>query len=106
MWYPNLTTEQKMIQILQSKRIHFCLYLENRHHISTNDLKEINWLPTRERFEQCVCVSTFKFWKGQSPAYMSDIYNQINIPTVLVDATGDSNYPLKIHFRDKKVSHI
>ena len=63
---------------MQNKCIRFCLNLGNRHHISANNFKEINWLPTKERFEQCVCVSTFKFWKDQSPAYMSDIYNKID----------------------------
>ena len=78
-WYPNLIKKQKKrVQITQNKCIRFCLNLGNRHHISTNDFKEINWLPTQERFEQCVCASTFKFWKGQSPAYMSDFYNPMN----------------------------
>ena len=63
---------------MQNKCIRFCLNLGNRHHISANNFKEINWLPTKERFQQCVCVSTFKFWKNQSPAYMSDIYNKID----------------------------
>ena len=62
---------------MQNKCIRFCMNLGNRHHISANDFKEINWLPTKERFEQCVCVSTFKFWKEKSPAYMYDIYNKI-----------------------------
>ena len=70
-WYPNLTKKhKKRIQIMQNKCIRFCMNLGNRHHISANDFKEINWLPTKERFEQCVCVSTFKFWKEKSPAYM------------------------------------
>ena len=63
---------------MQNKCIRFCLNLGNRHHISNKDFKEINWLPTQERFKQCVCVSTYKFWKDHSPAYMSNIYNQIN----------------------------
>ena len=63
---------------MQNKCIRFCLNLGNRHHISANNFKEINWLPTKERFEQCVCISAFKFWKDQSPAYMSDIYNKID----------------------------
>ena len=62
---------------MQNKCIRFCMNLGNRHHISANDFKEINWLPTKERFEQCVCVSTFKFWKEKSPVYMYDIYNKM-----------------------------
>ena len=77
-WYPNLNKRfKKKIQVMQNKCIRFCLSLPNRYHISTEEFRGINWLPTRERFEQCVCVSTFKFWNKQSPLYMKDIYTKM-----------------------------
>ena len=36
------------------------LKLENRAHVGINEFKEINWLSTKERFEQCVCTNIFK----------------------------------------------
>ena len=74
-WYPNLKRKfSKKIQIAQNKCIRFCLSLENRTHIGIDEFRKINWLPTRERFEQCVCVGAFKFCKTLSTAYMSDIF--------------------------------
>ena len=78
-WYPNLNRKlTKKIQIAQNKCIRFCLNMGNRTHIGIEEFKKINWLPTRERFEQCVCVGAYKFFNNLSPSYMSDIFNPIN----------------------------
>ena len=78
-WYPNLNKKlTKKIQIAQNKCIRFCLFMKNRSHIGIKEFKRINWLPTRERFEQCVCVGAYKFFNNSAPSYMSDIFNQIN----------------------------
>ena len=59
-WYPNLNKKLKgKLQCAQNKCIRFCLSLGNRAHIGVNEFKKINWLPTRERFEQCVCVCIY-----------------------------------------------
>ena len=50
--------------------------MENRAHIGIGEFKKINWLPTRERFEQCVCVGAYKFCNNLAPAYMTDIYTK------------------------------
>ena len=77
-WYPNLNKKfSKKVQIAQNKCIRFCLYLGNRAHIGINEFKEIKWLPTRERFQQCVCVSAYKFWNKITPSYMSEIYHSV-----------------------------
>ena len=77
-WPPNLKKLQKKIQIYQNKCIRFCLFLENRSHLGVQEFKEINWLPTSVRFEQCICSTTYKFCNDASPAYMSDIFEKIN----------------------------
>ena len=78
-WYPNLNKRlTKGIQIAQNKCIRFCLGLENRTHIGVDEFVSINWLPTKQRFEQCVCVSVFKFFKETTPNYVSEIYHPIN----------------------------
>ena len=49
-WYSNLTEKtKKKIQIMQSKCIRFCVRLDKMHHISDEDFRLINWLPTSER---------------------------------------------------------
>jgi len=74
-WYPNLNKKlTKKIQTAQNKCIRFCLYMDNRSHIGIKEFKRINWLPTRERFEQCVCVGAYKFFNNLAPSYMSDIF--------------------------------
>ena len=63
-WYPNLNKKYKnKVQVAQNKCIRVCLFLENRAHLGVNEFRKINWLLTRERFEQCVCVGAFKFLK-------------------------------------------
>ena len=37
------------------------LDLSNRVHIGVNEFKAVNWLPTKERFEQCTAAKVFKF---------------------------------------------
>ena len=51
--------------------------LGNRAHIGVNEFKRINWLPTRERFEQCVCVNIFNFFAKTAPTYISEMFNLV-----------------------------
>ena len=75
-WYPNLNARfSKKLQTAQNKCIRFCLDLGNRAHIGVNEFKDIKWLPTKERYQQCVCVKTYKFFNGFAPPYMSDIFH-------------------------------
>ena len=95
-WYSNLNkTLTKNIQIAQNKCIRFCLGLDNRTHIGVKEFKAINWLPVRNRYEQCVAVSVFKFSKGLGPAYMSDIFSRIENPRT----TRRSEYKIKQPFK-------
>ena len=48
--------------------------MENRAHTGVEEFKKITWFPTRERFEQCVCVSAYKLCNNLAPANMTDIY--------------------------------
>ena len=76
-WYANLNKKfVKKVQIIQNKCIRFCLNMENTAHIGIEEFKKINWLPTRERFEQCVCVGAYKFCNNLAPSYMTDIYTK------------------------------
>ena len=49
-WYPLLNKRQsKRIQIAQNKCIRYCLNLDNKAHVGTNEFLKINWLPTKKK---------------------------------------------------------
>ncbi len=74
-WYPCLNKKfKKKMQVAQNKCIRYCLNLGNRAHIGTKEFEKLNWLPTKERFEQCVCVGIFNFFVGVAPTYISEMY--------------------------------
>ena len=94
-WYPNLNKKYIIkVKIAQNKCIRFCLFLENRAHIGVKEFRNINWLPTRERFEQCI-GGVYKFCKDISPAYMSDIFVKNNIRHNTRRSTEMLNIPMK-----------
>ena len=85
----------KKFKIAQNKCIRFCLFLESRAPIGVNEFRKINWLPTRERFEQCVSVGVYKLCKNISPSYMSDIFVKNNIRHITRRSTKMLNIPMK-----------
>ena len=94
-WYPNLTEKtKKKIQIMQNKCIRFCLRLDKMHHISDEDFRLINWLPTRKRVDQCINTITFKFVSDTH--YLKEIFEFA--PHCRID-TRNKFAKLKIPFR-------
>ena len=74
-WYPNLTEKmKKKIQIMQNKCIRFCLRLDKMHHISEENFRLINWLPTSKRVDQCITTITFKFVDNTCPYYLKETF--------------------------------
>ena len=53
------------------------VFLHIYDHISAKEFREINWLNINDRFEQCVSVASFNFFKNQCPSYMSDIFKPV-----------------------------
>ena len=95
-WYPSLNKRLlKKIQISQNKCIRYCLKLDNRAHIGANEFKEINWLPTKERVSQCICVNIFKSFNNMAPDYTSEIFH----PSHSRHNTRMSTYKLDLPFR-------
>ena len=77
-WYTNLNTKYKRkIQIMQNKCVRFCLKLGKRTHISVKEFDKLNWLPVEQRFNQCLCVNSFKFFNEMCPLYLRDIFYPI-----------------------------
>ena len=85
----------KTIQISQNKCIRYCLKLDNRSHIGIAEFKKLNWLPTKERIYQCICVNIFKFFNDMSPEYTSEIFR----PSYRRHNTGSSTLMLDIPCR-------
>jgi hypothetical protein len=74
-WYPILNSKlSKKIQTAQNKCVRFCLNLKSTTHLEAKHFQKINWLPTRERFEQCICANIFRFFNNTSPAYSSEMF--------------------------------
>ncbi|MFM1566744.1 MAG: RNA-directed DNA polymerase, partial [SAR86 cluster bacterium] len=95
-WYTNLKKKlKKKVQICQNKCIRFCLDMGNRDHIGVEEFKKINWLPTKERFEQCLLVNIYKFFNKMAPKYFDEMY----YPVVQSQKTRFSFQKLMLPFR-------
>ena len=43
-------------------------------HISQKEFETINWLPIKERYNQCVNSSAFKYFDIQCPRYLNEVF--------------------------------
>ena len=74
-WYPNLTQGLKdKLQIAQNKCIRYCLFIANREGIRYKHIREINWLTVKDRVNQFVAASVYKFTNNLAPVYMADVF--------------------------------
>ena len=65
---------RRKIHFTQNKYIRFCLKRNSRRHVGAKEFKEINWQPKKERVEQRVSTTLFKYWKGTSPFYVNELF--------------------------------
>ena len=100
-WYPNLNKRVVKKSNLSKQMLRFCLKLKNRDHVGVKEFREINWLPTKERFKQCVCANIFKFFNNMSPAYTSELYKPFNHG----HNTQRSNCTLQLPHRNTSYGH-
>jgi len=47
-------------------------------HIGVTEFKSIDWLPTKNRMDQCACVNIMKFFRETAPAYSAEIFRPVN----------------------------
>ena len=95
-WYPSLNKSlSKKIQTFQNKCIRFCLNLDNKAHVGTNEFIKINWLPTKEKVAQCICANIFKFFNKISLRYISEIFHPSYSPYSTRMATLKLDLPLQ-----------
>ena len=94
-WFPMLNKRlSKKVQSAQNKCIRFYLNLRNTAHVGATEFKAINWLPTKDRFDQHTCVNIMKFFKGTTPAYADEIFQPIDQNRV----TRRSKFKLNLPF--------
>ena len=73
--YPNISKKlENKILTLQNKCIRFCLQLDKMSHISQKEFETINWLPIKERYNQCVNSIAFKYLDNQCPHYLNEVF--------------------------------
>ena len=78
-WYSNLNKGIKQkLQVMQNKCIRFCLKKDSQTHIGVADFVAINWLPVSCRANQNMSTLVYKFFNGQSPAYMDSVFSIAN----------------------------
>ena len=59
---------------MQKKCIQFCRKLDKIHHISKNELRLINWLPTSKTVDQWINTITYNFINSICPYYLNEIF--------------------------------
>ena len=75
-WYSNLNEKtKKKIQIMQNKCIRFCFKLDKMHHISEEEFRLINWLPTSKRVDQYINTIIYNFVNNTCPYYLKKFLN-------------------------------
>ena len=72
-----------------------CLNLKNRAHVGIKEFKNINWLPTKERFEQCTTAKVFNFFAGSAPSYMSEMFLPVGQSRITRRSKNKLNQPFQ-----------
>ena len=85
----------KKIQTAQNKCIRLYLNLKNTAHVGATEFKAINWLPTKHRVDQSICVNIMKFFNRTAPAYAVEIFHPADQSRI----TRRSKFRLNVPFR-------
>ena len=74
-WHPYLNEKTKRkIQIIQNKFIRFSFQLDKMHHITEEQFRLINRVPTIKRVDQCVSPITYNYVNSTCPYYINEIF--------------------------------
>ena len=67
----------------------------------------MNWLPTKERFEQCTATNVFKCFDNSAPPYMSEIFSPVCQGRITRRSKNKLNLPFrKTNTGQNGLSHI
>ena len=59
---------------MQNKCISFSHKLNKMHHISEEEFRLINWLPSNKRVDKCINTVTYNFFNDTSLYYLNEIF--------------------------------
>ena len=59
------------------------------------EFKCINWLPTKERFEQCTTAKVIKFFDNSAPSYMSEMFLPVGQSRITRRSKNKLNQPFR-----------
>ena len=68
---------KRKIQIMQNKCVRYCLQLEKMTHNSKNEFETLNWLPVKDRFNQLISSTVFKYFIQQCPSYLNEVFELV-----------------------------
>ena len=93
---------------MQNKCIRFCLKLGKRTHIGAKEFNNLKWLPVEQRFHQCLCVNTFKYFNDICPLYLKDIFQPTERTHINTQSsTLKLNQPLrKSNYSQRNISYL
>ena len=71
-WYSGLTKELKgRLDVLQRRMVRFVFSKGPRHHVDSNDLRDLSWLQVGDRVDYFKLMHVFKIRRGLAPMYLS-----------------------------------
>ena len=70
-------------------------------YISNEHLHKLNWLPTNQRFKQCVTSAVFNFFQSKCPAYMNEVFR----PAENIRINTRNGFLKLKHFRKTSIRH-
>ena len=74
-WSPNLSKKLKnRVQTSQNKCIRFCPQFGKMTRIFQKEFETINRFPIKERFNQCINCTAFKYFDNQCPHYLNEVF--------------------------------
>ena len=96
-WYPMLNKRlSKKIQSAQNKCVRIYLNLKSAH-LGATEFKFINWLPTKHRVEQSICVNIVKFFNVTAPTYADEISHPADQSRITRRSKFRLSFPLRTH---------
>ena len=104
-WYAIINKKFKTrLQAAQNKCTRFCLKLNDRSSIKSEDFEKMNWLPIHERVSQCSLCRIYKFCTKNCPNYFDEIYLPLETNGVHMRSSYQ-NYP-KTNSGQKAISYV
>ena len=67
-------------------------------HVGCEEFRMVNWLPTKQRVDQCLLMCLYNFDKGKSPQYMEDIFKKF-LPVRFTRGSVDSYFRPKFRLK-------